>query len=370
MLEIIIGSATGKGFYGTVNHVTMILEFDGRRAVLFEGASPDAPLVVLNTVHGEGGSIVDALRGITGRDASILCIEGLDWNDDMSPWSMPAVGKGDGFGGRADAYLKTLTGTIVPEALSESGLEPRFRAIAGYSMAGLFAVYSVYRTDMFSRVASASGSLWFPGFTDFMARSRPVRVPERVYLSLGDKEAKTRNAIMASVQNRTDTVRSRFEGMGSETIYESNPGNHLRDVPLRMAKGIAAILRPPSLLAEPLANHVGHVADDEHHDGAYGHGGDDEGPVVEADHGDEGGCPSRRVDDVEDDHEGNRQGDGQCRGVPEASQQSAQGHAHDGGHYMAADDVLDPGRGALGHGEYHNGGRSEGGHEQRGVALE
>ena len=38
-----------------------------------------------------------------------------------------------------------------------------FIGIAGYSLAGLFALYALYKTDAFTRVASMSGSLWFPG---------------------------------------------------------------------------------------------------------------------------------------------------------------------------------------------------------------
>lgn len=38
-----------------------------------------------------------------------------------------------------------------------------FIGIAGYSLAGLFALYALYKTDVFTRVASMSGSLWFPG---------------------------------------------------------------------------------------------------------------------------------------------------------------------------------------------------------------
>ena len=43
----------------------------------------------------------------------------------------------------------------------------QYHAIAGDSMAGLFAVYALYRTQVFSRVASASGSLWYPGLLEY-----------------------------------------------------------------------------------------------------------------------------------------------------------------------------------------------------------
>lgn len=62
--------------------------------------------------------------------------------------------------------------------------------IGGYSLAGLFALWAAYQTDTFKAVAAASPSIWFPGFVDFM-KDREIHT-KRVYLSLGDKEEKTR----------------------------------------------------------------------------------------------------------------------------------------------------------------------------------
>ena len=62
---------------------------------------------------------------------------------------------------------------------------PRWRGIAGYSLAGLFAVYALYRTDVFARAASVSGSLWFPGFREYVFSHTPLCRPDCVYFSLG-----------------------------------------------------------------------------------------------------------------------------------------------------------------------------------------
>lgn len=46
---------------------------------------------------------------------------------------------------------------------------PRWRGIAGYSLTGLFALYyAIYQTDLFSRVGSISGTLWFPGMKEYI----------------------------------------------------------------------------------------------------------------------------------------------------------------------------------------------------------
>jgi hypothetical protein len=68
------------------------------------------------------------------------------------------------------------------------------------------------------------------------------RKPERLYLSLGDKEAKTRNQYMKVVQENTEGIADHLREAGIDVTFEMNPGNHFRDAALRSAKGILAIL--------------------------------------------------------------------------------------------------------------------------------
>lgn len=215
----------------------------GKTVTLFPSEKENAPLVLLHTVQGEGEDVYRKARGMTGADFSFAAVGGLRWDDEMSPWESPPLFKGDTpCTGGADAYLATLTGNILPEILSRLSAAPSFLALAGYSLAGLFAVYATYRTDRFSRIASASGSFWFPGFMDFTREHAPKRRPERVYFSLGDKEAKTRNKILRTVEDNTRALYARYEDAGVNIVFELNPGNHFQDAPERMAKGIAWIL--------------------------------------------------------------------------------------------------------------------------------
>ena len=50
---------------------------------------------------------------------------------------------------------------------------------------------------------SVSGSLWFPGFREYVLFP-PVHQPDCVYFSLGDKERKTRNSVLQTVQENTE----------------------------------------------------------------------------------------------------------------------------------------------------------------------
>ena len=117
-----------------------------------------------------------------------------------------------------------------------------FLGIAGYSLAGLFALYAAYRCAAFDRIASISGSLWFPDFMEYALSHEMPKRPEKLYLSLGDREACTKNSLLKTVQTNTETLAGHYRDLGCAVTWELNPGNHFRDAALRSAKGIRSIL--------------------------------------------------------------------------------------------------------------------------------
>ena len=215
----------------------------GKEISLYLSDKRDCPLIVLNTFEGGGAQVLAEARKMGGGDFSLLSVGGLDWNRDMSPWEcVPVMAQDEGYAGGADSYLSLLLEEILPEGLKRLPESPSWTGIAGYSLAGLFALYALYRTDIFARAASMSGSLWFPGFGDFVRSHDMKRAPEKLYLSLGDKEAKTRNPYLKTVQENTEAAVQLYRDMGLDVTWELNPGNHFRDAELRSAKGILGIL--------------------------------------------------------------------------------------------------------------------------------
>ena len=213
-----------------------------REVNIYPAAKPGSPLVILNAFENEGAAVHTELKKLTTTDLTLATINITDWNNDMSPWEIPPVFKNDEpFTGGADAYLETLTGEIVPAIISELGSKPAYIALVGYSLAGLFAVYAMYRDKLFSRIASASGSLWYPGFMDYAKSHELAALPEKMYLSLGDKEARTRNQIMAKVEQNTGDIHEYYQSLGINTIFELNEGNHFKDPGLRIAKAMTWI---------------------------------------------------------------------------------------------------------------------------------
>ena len=70
----------------------------------------------------------------------------------------------------------------------------------------------------------------------------------RVYLSLGDKEEKTKNPVMATVGDSIRRLHQTYEeSNGIETVLEWNEGNHFRGPELRMAKGFAWVMNRESI---------------------------------------------------------------------------------------------------------------------------
>ncbi len=177
-------------------------------------------------------------------ECHFLSIAIHDWQREMSPWYAPALSKdGEAFSGGADAYLESLLTAILPWATERIHGKASFMGIAGYSLAGLFALYAMYKTDVFSRVATMSGSLWFPGIKEFCKENTMQILPEKLYLSIGDQESKTRHPILKSMQENTEELLEYFRSLGIPCKYELKPGNHFQDVNLRCAKGILELLQ-------------------------------------------------------------------------------------------------------------------------------
>ena len=199
--------------------------------------NPDASKVLLQMVddHDLEGmeSEINEIRRLTDIDFCLSAIQVRNWNDDLSPWPAPAVFGKDDFGGRAEETLA--------EVLKYCADKEKTYIIGGYSLAGLFALWAVYQTDVFKAAAAASPSVWFPGFAEYMRERRPYA--GSIYLSLGDKEEKTRNSVMASVGDRIREAHELLKNQQIETVLEWNQGNHFKEADIRTAKAFAWALR-------------------------------------------------------------------------------------------------------------------------------
>ena len=180
-------------------------------------------------------SEVKIIQEPAGYDFHLVAVKIDNWNSDLSPWCSPAVFGNEDFG---DGAADTL------EAIADICTDPsKTYYLGGYSLAGLFSLWAAYQTDLFSGIAAASPSVWFPGFTDYI-KERMIRTGA-VYLSLGDREEKTKNPVMRTVG---DCIRQTYESIKDQGIrcsLEWNEGNHFKDVDIRCARAFSWILGTP-----------------------------------------------------------------------------------------------------------------------------
>jgi len=188
------------------------------------------------------GSQAAALAEYVG-DANwcMAAVDVDDWNRELAPWKAgPVFGK-QGFGDGAARTLDHLLSSVLPSLEPTAPGQTRPVVLCGYSLAGLFALWSAYQTDVFAGIVAASPSVWYRDWLDY-ARSRPIRA-SRVYLSLGDREEKTRSAVMATVGTAIREQHRLLCESGVRCQMDWNPGNHFADSDRRMAKGMAWMLQ-------------------------------------------------------------------------------------------------------------------------------
>ena len=157
------------------------------------------------------------------------------WNDELSPWKSPAVWGKESFGGNAAGTLRFLTEQAIPTVKKQFALPENVRIIlGGYSLAGLFALWASTQTALFSGVAAASPSVWFPGWMEF-EQQHPIQA-QCIYLSLGDREERTKNATMAAVGDNIRALHRELVERGKNCTLEWNNGGHFKDADLRTAR--------------------------------------------------------------------------------------------------------------------------------------
>lgn len=216
---------------------------NNKKITVYPAAAENRPVIYLTTYNDDGGDVYEQIQKGGCPDFTLVTISGLNWEAELSPWAAGNLFKySEMFTGGADAYLKTLTDEIMPQAEALLSGKIAWRGLSGYSLAGLFTVYALYKTGLFSRAASMSGSLWYPGFKDFALAHNTAKLPQYLYFSLGDKEARARNQYLKTVQQCTEELAAHYKSLGIDTFYELNPGGHYRDIIKRSAAGIKWLL--------------------------------------------------------------------------------------------------------------------------------
>ena len=222
-----------------------------------------------------GRRLYDRLRKHHGRHFVFCELFVEDWDEMLTPWASDDAERR--FTGRGPQLLAELENRIVPELsgllirqkdgsgqeqgagqeqgqakgqghTKESGRDKGQGVyLVGYSLAGLFSLWSVYESDLFQGCASCSGSLWYPGWTEY-AKEHCVGPDKRIYLSLGKKEEQAGSPVMRTVGEATRMQERCLSeqltsDIGGKVILEWNDGGHFSDPETRLYKGIQWLLK-------------------------------------------------------------------------------------------------------------------------------
>ena len=224
------------------------------------------------SIHMQMSSVAGApiayLLGDVADNSPIQVPEGVSlvnvgadlWEENFSPWCAPRVfAKGPNFGDGAQKTLDTLINQVIPWAESELTESPAYRVLVGYSLAGLFSLWTGVSQQVargcqpdataphvdasvatFQRIGAVSGSFWFPGLLDYVDQqlSEGAVGLTHAYLSLGDREARTPNPQIMHVRENAELLASKLENAGITSTFELNRGNHFQNVEGRMQKAL------------------------------------------------------------------------------------------------------------------------------------
>ena len=217
----------------------------GKKCILY--LNEDTEYILIQPVDENDISVLDNevkyIEENTDRNFSLVAFKIEDWNSELTPWEMPLLRGRGNFGDGATRTLEFIKNDLIP-ALSEcitTGNNEIKYILGGYSLAGLFSLWSGYQTDIFEGIAAVSPSVWYKKWIEYVETEKPLS--EKIYLSLGDTEEKTKHQILSKIG---DNIRKQHEILENsrnvKTVLEWNEGNHFQNPDTRTAKGFLWVM--------------------------------------------------------------------------------------------------------------------------------
>ena len=139
----------------------------------------------------EETAVAELLKEMTkGKSWTLVAYEVEHWNQDFSPWAVPSVFGQEEFTGGAKETMDWLIDQCIPFVEGNLTTDCSARLIGGYSLAGLFSLFTFYESGEFNGVASSADRY---GIRDGKnMRSASMRRNEALCISASDKRKKRR----------------------------------------------------------------------------------------------------------------------------------------------------------------------------------
>ena len=217
----------------------------GKKCILY--LNENTEYILIQPVYENDISVLDNevkhIEENTDRNFSLVAFKIEDWNSELTPWEMPLLrGKGN-FGDGATRTLEFIKNDLISslsEYINTENKEIKY-ILGGYSLAGLFSLWSVYQTDIFEGIAAVSPSVWYKRWIEYVEARKTLS--EKIYLSLGDTEEKTKHQILSKIGNNIRKQHEILEKSENvKTVLEWNEGNHFQNPDIRTAKGFLWVM--------------------------------------------------------------------------------------------------------------------------------
>lgn len=177
-----------------------------------------------------------------GRQSTIVTVPIGDWNANLTPWPAKGIYRGEpDFGGNAGQTLSGLVGEVIPAIEQAAGLAPERRAICGYSLGGLFALYAFAHDARFGACACLSGSVWYEGWVDYLRELEFEGSGRFAFLSIGSKEKHAAPKILHHVQDQMGECADILRAHGCAAEFVVKRGSHMSFVQERFDAGLTAL---------------------------------------------------------------------------------------------------------------------------------
>ena len=224
------------------------LKIENKECILYIKENEKIDYVLIQPVDENDIKVLDNevkyISENTNKNFSLVAFKINDWNSELTPWEMPILrGKGN-FGNGADKTLKFIKEKLIPSLAEFINIQDKNvkYVLGGYSLAGLFSLWSGYKVNIFAGTAGVSPSVWYKNWMDFVKDSKPL--VNNIYLSLGDLEEKTKHQTLSKIG---DNIREYIEILKNSEDVENcildwNEGNHFKDSDIRMGKGFVWLL--------------------------------------------------------------------------------------------------------------------------------
>lgn len=154
------------------------------------------------------------------RELILVGVEPRNRIHEYTPWFANALsaqrGYGD-FGGKGNEYLALLAKECKPyiDRSYHTIKDREHTGIIGKSLGGLISLYCAYvYPDVFGKIGSISGSLWYEGFVEFMRAKTVPRPGLSIYMDVGSLEGTDKTSIQKETVARTKEAYSLLAGSG------------------------------------------------------------------------------------------------------------------------------------------------------------